>query len=117
MDESAPIPAMRTQTITDLVPNGTDPRFVRITREQLYSLHGYARSKGYQHVADLVKDGTFPRPIGDTWRLDHLLAWEDFFALAGLRAAQAAELGATALSPAPAQPLKRGPGRPKREAA
>lgn len=64
-----------------------DPPTTFITREDLYTRHGYARSRGFKHVADLLADATFPRPLGERWRLDHIEAWEDYYALLGLRRA------------------------------
>lgn len=92
----------------------------RLTRAEVYTRLGYKRSAGYKAIADLLaNDPTFPRPIGELWREDHLAAWEDWRALAGLRAARAAA-GADLPVPSPApdaQPIKRGPGRPKRAVA
>ena len=93
-----------------------DPSDVFLTREALFTRHGYRRTRGYQYVNSLLEDPTFPRPLGEVWRLDHIRAWED--RAAGMAAAASPAAATLQLAQdATAEPAKRRPGRPRRQAA
>lgn len=91
----------------------TDPRHQFLTRKETYMRYRRSRTAGY---AFLTQPG-FPPPIGDCYRLDQLMAWED-----GHRWPTGSSDTSTALNApvtaVPALPGRKKPGRkPSAEAA
>ena len=51
-----------------------DPRHVFLTAREVIARYGWGRTKGYE----VLRSDGFPRPLlGDRYRLDTLMAWED----------------------------------------
>jgi hypothetical protein len=53
-------------------PGDIDPRHVFLTAQEVILRYGWGRTYGYQ----MLKSTGFPRRIGDRFRLDTLIAWE-----------------------------------------
>ena len=52
----------------------TDPRHTFLTAREVIARYGWGRTKGYE----VLRRRDFPRPVvGDRYRLDTLMAWED----------------------------------------
>jgi hypothetical protein len=54
------------------LPGDIDPRRVFLTAQEVILRYGWGRTYGYQ----MLKSTGFPRRIGDRFRLDTLIAWE-----------------------------------------
>src|SRR4051812_24653228 len=61
-----------TNNATPGAPGDIDPRHVFLTAKEVILRYGWGRTYGYQ----MLKSTGFPRRIGDRFRLDTLIAWE-----------------------------------------
>jgi hypothetical protein len=65
---------------------GGDPRHTFLKPQEVIARYRWGRTHGYLEL----REATFPRPIGGSYRLDTLIVWED-----GCLTANEPELGAT----------------------
>jgi hypothetical protein len=100
-----------------LAPAGFDPRHTFLRPAEVFLRYGWKKSKGY----DMLQSPGFPRRVGDKYRLDTLLAWEER-ELSGINVSAAAMAGPAAgvggpfsaprpQKPIPAIPARKRPGR------
>jgi predicted DNA-binding transcriptional regulator AlpA len=61
-----------TNNATPGTPGDIDPRHVFLTAKEVILRYGWGRTYGYQ----MLRSTGFPRRIGDRFRLDSLVAWE-----------------------------------------
>ena len=61
-----------TNNATPAIPGDIDPRHVFFTAKEVILRYGWGRTYGYL----MLKSTGFPRRIGDRFRLDTLIAWE-----------------------------------------
>jgi hypothetical protein len=62
-----------TSNTTPALPGDTDPRHVFLTAQEVILRYGWGRTYGYL----MLKSTGFPRRIGDRFRLDTLIEWEN----------------------------------------
>jgi hypothetical protein len=77
-----------TKSATPAPPGDTDPCHVFLTAKEVIVRYGWGRTYGYR----MLKSTGFPRRIGDRFRLDTLITWEQDV-LAGLLPGRARVVG------------------------